>query len=91
MSIETLYKPIEIAHGDMCYQFCAGNDELVFFIHGIGCNKASFKYIWEANEVRDYTLLAVDLMGMVRLRLQTIFFHMTWKIKRPHVLSLFNL
>jgi len=61
--METVHRMIGVARGNMCYQFEEGNDDLLFLIHGIGCNKDSFKSIWDAEEFEGMSVIAVDLMG----------------------------
>lgn len=57
------YKMIQTAGGKMCYDFLERGQELIFFVHGIGCNKDSFKHVWQAQEFKKHSKLAVDLMG----------------------------
>lgn len=48
---------------ELSTKFRKGNNELIVFIHGIGCTKDSFEYIWEAPEFKNYSLLTFDLVG----------------------------
>ena len=43
------------------YRKC-GN-ELIVFIHGLGCSKASFSHAWSSPALQNYSLLAFDLPG----------------------------
>lgn len=36
---------------------------LIFFIHGLGCDKNSFRTVWDYDAFPDYSLLAIDLPG----------------------------
>ncbi|WP_430885621.1 alpha/beta fold hydrolase [Fusibacter sp. JL216-2] len=58
-----LFKHIDEAGGRLAYDVSMNKGDLLFFIHGIGCNKASFKHVWDAVELKAYSKLAVDLMG----------------------------
>jgi pimeloyl-ACP methyl ester carboxylesterase len=40
----------------------AGED-LLFFIHGLGCSKESFCYFWDRGDFAGYSVLAIDLVG----------------------------
>lgn len=40
----------------------SGN-ELIFFIHGLGCAKESFENAWQFSELNDFSLLSLDLVG----------------------------
>jgi len=68
MQVEKLYKTIDVAKGNMCYQFLENREqglenELIFLIHGLGCNKESFRDIWRNQAFTEYAIAAVDLMG----------------------------
>ncbi len=39
------------------------SDELLIFVHGLACSKRSFLAAWQRPELRDYSLLAIDLPG----------------------------
>ncbi len=43
--------------------FRPGGDDLVVFIHGLGCTKDSFLGAWDAGALNGYSLLAPDLPG----------------------------
>ena len=38
-------------------------DELILFIHGLGCAKEAFKGVWNIPALRDYSIVAFDLIG----------------------------
>ena len=38
-------------------------EELVFLLHGLGCSKESFRDIWFRGELRDYSIISLDLIG----------------------------
>ncbi len=38
-------------------------EELLLFLHGIGCSKESFKDVWFRDEFSDYSILTMDLIG----------------------------
>lgn len=40
----------------------AGED-LLFFVHGLGCSKDSFHHFWNRSDFDDYSVLAPDLVG----------------------------
>ncbi|MBV7276014.1 alpha/beta hydrolase [Clostridium thailandense] len=44
-------------------KFRNGNDELIMFIHGLGCSKNSFEHVWDSSEFENYSLLTFDLVG----------------------------
>lgn len=39
------------------------SNELILFVHGLGCSKDSWKEAWQQPELRGYSLLAIDLPG----------------------------
>ena len=40
-----------------------GNEDLVLFLHGLGCAKENFAELWDAEELAAVSLLAPDLPG----------------------------
>ncbi len=48
---------------DIAAAFRAASTELVFFIHGLGCSKESFKDVWHQPGFWQLSLLAIDLAG----------------------------
>ncbi len=38
-------------------------DETVFLLHGLGCSRESFREIWFRDELFDYSILSLDLIG----------------------------
>ena len=44
------------------YRNCQ-SDDLIVFIHGLGCSSASFYKAWDFNRLANYSLLAFDLPG----------------------------
>ncbi len=44
-------------------RFREGGDDLVLFVHGLGCSKNSWSAAWQRPELRDRSLLAPDLPG----------------------------
>jgi len=40
----------------------AGAD-LLFFLHGLGCSKDSFRHVWDCADFAEYSILAIDLVG----------------------------
>lgn len=38
-------------------------DELILFIHGLGCAKEAFMGVWNIPALRDYSIVAFDLIG----------------------------
>lgn len=38
-------------------------DDLIFFIHGLGCNSESFSGAWDCAALKEYSLVAFDLPG----------------------------
>ncbi len=58
--------PVSIAGRELrlaAWQRETRSDELLVFIHGLGCSKRSFSAAWQRPELRDYSLLAIDLPG----------------------------
>ncbi len=39
------------------------SDDLIVFIHGLGCSSKSFYKAWDFNRIANYSLLAFDLLG----------------------------
>jgi pimeloyl-ACP methyl ester carboxylesterase len=48
---------------ELSHRYRKGNNELILFIHGIGCSRDSFEYVWGLTCFEKYSLLAVDLAG----------------------------
>ncbi len=44
-------------------RFREGGDDLVFFVHGLGCSKDCWRAAWQRPELRGRSLLAADLPG----------------------------
>ncbi len=44
-------------------RFREGGDDLVMFVHGLGCSKESWRAAWQRPELRGRSLLALDLPG----------------------------
>jgi len=44
-------------------RFREGGDDLVMFVHGLGCSKESWRTAWQRPELRGRSLLAPDLPG----------------------------
>ncbi|MBT3387792.1 MAG: alpha/beta fold hydrolase [Desulfobacula sp.] len=38
-------------------------ENLIFFVHGLGCSKDSFHHFWNYAEFNEYSVLAIDLAG----------------------------
>jgi pimeloyl-ACP methyl ester carboxylesterase len=38
-------------------------ENLLFFVHGLGCSKDSFHHFWNRTDFDDYSVLALDLVG----------------------------
>jgi pimeloyl-ACP methyl ester carboxylesterase len=43
--------------------FRESGDELVLFLHGLGCSKENWRQAWGVRELRDNSFLAVDFLG----------------------------
>ncbi len=58
---------IEINHNGLelkiCERFKTGKKGCLFFIHGLGCSKDSFKDVWDYSEYKDYAVLTFDMPG----------------------------
>lgn len=39
------------------------SDELIVFLHGIGCSKASFCDVWERRDFENFSILTLDMLG----------------------------
>lgn len=44
-------------------RFREGGDELILFVHGLGCSKSCWRAAWQRQELRGRSLLAPDLPG----------------------------
>ncbi len=60
-------KPLSIQFGDrtysLSYKFRAGGNDLLVFIHGLGCSKEAFDDAWRHPAIQEYSLLSYDLLG----------------------------
>ncbi len=48
---------------DISISHRAGSNDLVIFIHGLGCSKENFKHVWHHPEYGNISLLTLDLAG----------------------------
>ena len=48
---------------DISVKFRSKNDELIVCIHGLGCSKEHFGYIWDFSPLKNYSILTFDLPG----------------------------
>lgn len=48
---------------ELAHSYRKGGNELILFIHGLGCSKESFEHVWGLTDFEKYSLLTVDLMG----------------------------
>lgn len=39
------------------------SDEVVVFLHGLGCSSESFKDVWERSDLQKYSILCMDYLG----------------------------
>ena len=51
---------------DISARLRGSSDELILFIHGLGCSKESFDAAFDSPDFADFQLLAVDLVGFRR-------------------------
>ena len=63
----------------------AGED-LLFFVHGLGCSKDSFHHFWNRSDFNDYSVLAPTLSALATLQSQKDFLT-RWKLKLGYVLK----
>lgn len=45
------------------YSYRLASDDLIVFLHGLGCWRRSFELIWERPELANFSLMAVDFSG----------------------------
>ncbi len=48
---------------EISVKFRRKNDNLIFCIHGLGCSKNNFDFIWDYRLLSDYSILTIDLPG----------------------------
>lgn len=48
---------------DIALRYRPGKDDLVVFIHGLGCSQESFDNVWEQKAFERFSLLSFDLVG----------------------------
>jgi pimeloyl-ACP methyl ester carboxylesterase len=44
-----------------CYR--SASQDLIFFLHGLGCAKDTFSKAWDDNNFKEYSLLSIDFLG----------------------------
>jgi len=44
-------------------RYRSASPNLIFFLHGLGCSKDSFENVWDRPDFKDFSLLAMDLVG----------------------------
>ena len=47
----------------LSYKFRAGDNNLLVFVHGLGCSKEAFDDAWRHPAMQQYSLLSYDLLG----------------------------
>jgi len=65
MTSQTSVFPIRAGVTEFRLSVCfrEGGDDLVLFVHGLGCSKDCWRAAWQRPELRDRSLLAPDLPG----------------------------
>ena len=65
MSVQTSTMNLRIRSREypLSVRFRESGDELVLFVHGLGCSKENWRDAWSRPELRDRSLLAPDLPG----------------------------
>jgi pimeloyl-ACP methyl ester carboxylesterase len=58
LSVKIVGSTYEIS---LCYR--SASQELLLFLHGLGCSKDSFSKVWDDNNFKEYSLLSIDLLG----------------------------
>ncbi|MGE5627917.1 MAG: alpha/beta fold hydrolase [Solirubrobacterales bacterium] len=48
---------------ELSVKYRKGNNELILFIHGLGCSKDSFEQLWGFPDFKAYSLVTFDLVG----------------------------
>lgn len=64
----TLTVRVRSKHYPLSVRFRESGEELVLFVHGLGCSKENWRDAWTRPELRDRTLLAADLPGFGHTR-----------------------
>ncbi len=62
VEVYKLEKP-ELKDIHISSKYRESGDELIIFLHGLGCTKDSFAGAWEAKPLEGYSLLATDFVG----------------------------
>lgn len=56
-----------VGHGGINFKvattFRRFGEETLLLLHGLGCSKESFRDIWSRDELRDYSIISLDLLG----------------------------
>ena len=65
MSLQSIFWPVQVGIREhrLSVRWRDEGDELVLFVHGLGCSKDSWAEAWQQPELRGYSLLAPDLPG----------------------------
>lgn len=60
-------KFLEVEHNKELYKISSiyrrGGDEMVLFIHGLGCSKDSFRDVYSFDGLKKFSILSIDLLG----------------------------
>ena len=63
MNKSTLHIELEGKSFELSSTFREGGEDLLLFVHGLGCSKEAFLPAWEEERLKEYSLLAFDLVG----------------------------
>lgn len=58
--------PVTVHDGqsyDLANSFRESGEELILFIHGLGCSRKAFDLAWDQQNLSNYSLLSLDLLG----------------------------
>jgi pimeloyl-ACP methyl ester carboxylesterase len=59
-----------VGHGgnnfEVATTFRRCGEETLLLLHGLGCSKESFRDIWFRDELRDYSIVSLDLLGFLQ-------------------------
>jgi pimeloyl-ACP methyl ester carboxylesterase len=73
MNEETVNIAIDGCSYHVSFRYRSASQDLVIFLHGLGCSKDSFEDVWYHNDLKGLSILAFDLLGFGRSEKPTDF------------------
>lgn len=70
---ETIHISVDGCSYDISFKYRSVSQDLIIFLHGLGCSKDSFENVWYQKNLTGLSILTFDLLGLVDPKNQLIF------------------